>query len=246
MAIYQGIARSAYDNLPGLNWSKLKRGIGKTAAHIAAPSGPDKAAYKFGRAFHHAVFQPDMFYKWEIVPGKTTTKPDAITESERDDIEAMAAAAYKLHQGRLSHIECALTWERDGQPCKAMIDAVWTDDYGNARLLDLKSTQNAEPQAFKGEVFKFRYHGQLAWYLDGLAANGIEVAGPSLLPVEKAAPYAAGLYGLDEWMDLGRQLYNEALSVLAENRTGYGHQDLDVPEWCQPGLTMNANGGIDL
>lgn len=243
MAIHPGILRAAYDALPGINWSKAKRGIGKTAAHITAPSGGDKPAYKFGRAFHHAVLQPELFGGWKVVAGKTTTKPGAITESERADIEAMAANAGDLHGGHLSHLECAVTWKHAGRDCKALIDGLWKQTW----LMDLKSTQNADPAAFRGEVFKFKYHGQAAWYLDGLAANGIKLQGAALLAVEKTAPHAAGFYFLsDEWIDLGRAVYEEALAVLDAGKTGYGCQDLDVPDWAQPGLTENEDGEISL
>ena len=243
MAIIPNITRAEYDALPGINWSRLKRGIGRTAAHIAAPAGADKAAYKFGRAFHHSVLQPDAFATWEIVPGKTTAKAGAITESERNDIYVMTAAAAALHEGKLSHIECGVTWKREGRECKALIDGVWDESF----LFDLKSTQNAEPGAFKGEIFKFKYHGQCAWYLEGLAANGMHLGGATLLPVEKLAPYAAGFYFLEDgWIDLGRSLVNEALATLSEGAAGYGRRDLDVPDWAQPGLTVNEDGEIDL
>lgn len=244
MAVIKNITRPEYDALPGLNWSTLKAGIGRTAAHILAArdNREDKPAFKFGRAFHHAVLQPDLFPTWTVVPGKTTTKPDSITEKERDDIQAMAQNAYDLHDGQITHQECALTWTYAGHECKALIDGLL-----HRRLVDAKSTQNAEPGAFKGEIFKFKYHGQAAWYLSGLAANGIDVEGASLLAVEKSAPYSAGLYRLlPTWIELGRALYDEALTALAEGKHGYGEQDLDAPEWAQPGLTINDEGGVDL
>ena len=243
MAIYPTITRAEYDALPGINWSALKAGIGKTAAHVAtARAGrPDKPAYKFGRAFHHAVLQPELLAGWEIVDGKTTTKPNAVTASEIESIRAMATAALALHGGKITHQECGLTWTAYGRECKALIDGMW-----GGWLLDLKSTQNADPAAFRGEIFKFKYHGQCAWYLDGLAANSITAAGACLLAVEKAAPYAAGMYALtDAWIDLGRTLCAEAIAVLDDDRHDYGYQDLDVPDWAQPGITENDEGGID-
>ena len=241
MAIIPNITRADYDAMLGLNWSKLKRGIGRTAAHINADPGGDKPAYKFGRAFHHAVLQPELFAQWSVVPGKTTTKPDSITESEQHDIQCMAQAAYEFHGGRVTHQEVAVTWDYAGHKCKALIDGVL-----DGRLLDLKSTQNAEPGAFKGEVFKYKYHGQMAWYSAGLAANGMPMPA-CILAVEKSAPYSAGLYNLDPaWIDLGRALYDEALTALAEGKTHYGELDLEVPEWAQPSLTINEDGGVDV
>jgi hypothetical protein len=246
MSIIPHATRAEYDALPGINWSALKQGIGRTRAHIdtARAGRPDKPAFKFGRAFHHSVLQPDLMSEWTVVDGKTTTKPNAITTAELADIQAMTANAALLHEDRLSHIECAVTWDIDGIPCKALIDSIYDGNW----LLDLKSTQNAEGAAMKGEIVRFKYHGQCAWYLDGLAANGLELMGAAILAVEKAAPYAAGLYFLnDEWIDLGRNLYRDALTVYAKPPCAlYGKQDLDVPEWASGGLTENEEGGIDL
>jgi exodeoxyribonuclease VIII len=246
MTIFNNISREDYDNLPGINWSKLKRGLGKTAAHINAPStGGDKPAYKFGRAFHHAVLQPELFIsEWEVVGGKTTTKAGAITEVEKADIMAMAEAAKGLHRDLISHQECAFTWNIGKHRCKALVDGIYDNDW----LVDLKSTQNASPGSFSNEILKYKYHGQIAWYLNGILCNNLPLKGAAILAVEKVAPYSSGFYFLDEeWVSLGEKLYTNALNILEENSPAtYGVQDLCVPEWASEGASINDEGGIDL
>jgi len=133
--------------------------------------------------------------------------------------------------------------EREERGCKALSKGILAGASGCSP----KSTQNAEPGAFEGGLVKLNDHGQCAWYLDGLSANGIHLGGATLLPVEKAPPYAAGFYFLEDgWIDLGRSLVNEALATLGDGAIGYGRRDLDVPDWAQPGLTVNDDGEIYL
>lgn len=246
MAIYRNLTRAEYEALPGINWSALKNGIGKTAAHIkAAKAGrKDTPALRFGRLFHLAILEPQKIEKLTVVETKTTSKPDCITMEEWDDIAAMRDGINRLGITEpITQPETALTWKFGGVECKCMFDGII-----KPRLIDLKSTQNAEPGAFKGEIFKYKYHGQGAFYLDGCRANGIDLDGFSILAVEKSEPFAAGLYHLDaSWLDLGRSCYEEALEVWADNKPGtYGTQIIEPPEWAQPGLVMNESGGIDL
>ncbi len=244
MALYPNLTRAEYDALPGINWSALKAGIGKTAEHIrAAKRGrKDTPAFRFGRLFHLAKLQPDLFAALTVVDTKTTTRSDRITNDEAVTIGDMLRQA-DLIPHEITNCETAVTWTFGGVACKGLIDGLM-----GSRVCDLKTTQNAEPAAFKAEIFKFKYHAQLAFYTDGLRANGVSIDGASILAVEKSDPHAAALYDLSPaWLDLGRTVYEEALAVwAADGPATYGRQELDVPDWCDPGVRMNAEGGIDL
>lgn len=244
MAVVKNITRAEYDALPGINWSALKAGIGKTAAHIRAArlGRKDTPAFRFGRLFHLARLQPELFAALMVVDTKTTTRADAVTADEAATIGDMLHGADRVPV-EITDAETAITWDFGGVACKGLIDGLIS-----GRVVDLKTTQNAEPAAFKGEIFKLKYHAQLAFYVDGLRANSVSVDGASILAVEKSDPYAAALYDLaPAWLDLGRSVYEEALAVWAEDGPAcYGRQELDVPDWCDPGMRMNEEGGIDL
>lgn len=248
MAIHKNISRSAYDALPGLNWSYLKNGVGRTRAHMDAAKAnrKDSPAMRFGRIVHLAKLQPSEYAKLATISTKTTTRDDAVTEQERTDVAGMLVSMAALGHPRIVMPETAITWTLGGVECKALIDGV-TDD-PDAFLVDLKSTQNAELGAFKGEVFKRKYHAQAAYYFDGLRANGVHIQGAALLACEKESPYACGFYPLsDGWLDLGRKCYEEALEVWSDNKPAqYGTQELEVPDWCDGGVTVDDDGGISL
>lgn len=232
MAIHENITRSEYDALPGINWSALKCGIGKTAAHIkAAKSGrKDSAALRFGRLFHLAVLQPDLFEKLTRVETKTTIKPDCITADEEDAISDMSARVCDLGLADITHKETALTWVYGGVSCKCLIDGIAVDF-----LFELKSTKDASPQTFGSEVLRYKYHAQCAFYLEGLSRNGFAIHQARIVAVEKAAPYAATDFILDgTWIDLGRKTYEDALEVWADDKGPlYGTHVLAVPDWME-------------
>jgi hypothetical protein len=232
MTIHGPITRAEYDALPGINWSALKCGLGKTRAHIdAAKHGrKDSTALRFGRAFHCRCLQVEKWGEWETVSTKTTTNPNAVTEAERDSIDAMCSSINQMRLPVPSMVECAMTWEYGGVHCKAMIDGMWERMLG-----DLKSTKDASPQVFGSEIIKYKYHGQLAWYMEGLQRNGIEVHGAQIIAVEKTDPYASACHVIGgSWLDLGRKCFEDALEVYADNRVAcYGIAELELPDWME-------------
>lgn len=239
--LYESITREQYDALPGINWSALKCGIGKTRAHIdAAKIGrPDTQAFKFGRAFHHWILQPGKKAGWNISDAKTTTLFDTLTNREVNDLEAMTDSLASNNTIKRAHSqETAMTWVYGGVKCKGLIDGM-----GDALLFDLKSCKDSSPLAMTQEILRLKYHGQLAWYQEGLRKNGVTVRAVSIVAVEKSAPFASAEYLLGEdWMDLGRREYEKALEVYADGLTSYGTSELPLPEWAGPGVTETEDG----
>ena len=247
MTIYRNIARSDYDLLPGAHWSTLKDGLGHTAAHIeAAMRGrKDSQAMKFGRAYHHWILQPVLKGSWKVAKGATTTLFDCLTDQEREHLDAMELAIRSLGLRQIENQETAITWEIGGVSCRGLIDGTI-----DGLLMDLKSTRDASPDAFAKEILRMKYHAQLAFYYDGMLKNDYKFDEQMVQIVagEKAPPYSAGCYTLDQsWLDLGRTVYENALAILAA-KTGpnYGIHRLELPEWAEKECTVNENGGIDL
>ncbi len=244
MAIHRNITRAEYEALPGINWSSLKAGNGRRGAHIRARKNfpqRDSQALKFGRAFHMLVLQPELFESdFSVVAGpKTTTKPDAVTEEDMRKLSGMREAWVELGLS-VTDPETALTWTYGGVECKGMIDGLI-----EGGLFDLKSTTNAEPSAFAAECFKFLYHGQCAWYMEGLRKNGIQPRGARIVAIEKEEPFASADFTLDDkWLDMGAELCDALLELYTDEEPAtYGRSRLMVPEWADRNALELIIGG---
>ena len=109
-----------------------------------------------------------------------------------------------------------------GELCRCRPDYWRTDGI----LVDLKSTNDASPEAFASSIAGWRYHVQHAYYLDG-CREAVETGHApkgwktpqvfAFIAVEKSAPHHVGVYiiGTDD-EDLGRVQYREDLETLAQ------------------------------
>jgi hypothetical protein len=82
-------------------------------------------------------------------------------------------------------------------------------------LTDLKSSKSPGPgpHEFAREAAKYGYHGQLAWYLDGLRSIEPAEFAVMVVAVENVAPYDVVVHQLDpEVLDEGRKLYRRLLT----------------------------------
>ena len=235
MTLYPGIPRAEYEGLPGINWSCLKVGIGRTGVHIeTALAGvserADSAAMKFGRALHQAILEPDIFATaWTIKTGvKTTTVPDMLTESEHANIVAMVAKFRGLGL-QIDNTEMAMTWQRGGYDCKGSVDAMTT----NGILIDLKTTEDASPKAMAQTAWKYHYHTQLAWYKQGLLANDVPVTECIIVAMEKSPPYSIGCYTIGKYaMQRGEAMIAHLLGLYRDRTIAdYPLSELITPTW---------------
>lgn len=81
--------------------------------------------------------------------------------------------------------------------------------------LDLKSTRDAERNAFRRDIFKLGYDIQAAYYSDPLSEYLQRPIPFKFLAVESAAPHGVALYGVGErLMQIGRSKYRAALQLL--------------------------------
>lgn len=225
---------SDYDSLPGIRWSRLKL-IGKSPKHYkyeVEHGSEDTGARRLGRVAHTALYEPHLlearyfayggahdkrhkaFQKvLEENPGKEIIKPDALAKAL-----AMAAAVLNDEAAgpivKGAFVEQVLTWEdpRTGAPCKCRIDQV------NGRLADAKTTSSILPRLFRNDVEKYGYLGQLAFYSDGLQANGIPVSDlPAIIAIENGPPHDVIVYEIGEDdLDAGRAMYQQYLDTLLE------------------------------
>ena len=99
--------------------------------------------------------------------------------------------------------------------CKGKVDCVYTRPVGNKNpkvLIDVKTTQDASPESFKRTAYRYGYHRQSAFYLNGFEADEFWFA-----VVEKEAPYRTALYkASEEFIEAGRREISELLTKYSE------------------------------
>ena len=151
---------------------------------------------------------------------------------------------------RGGYAEQLVTWtdSATGIECRGRVDHV------NGCLSDLKTTRSIAPRLFASQAATLGYHAQLAYYADGLAANGIVlVEPPALVVVENVAPYDVAVLELDDdTLAAGRRVYRRCLDRLAECRAADSwpgvssgeRSRLVLPTWAadQPDETLTLAG----
>ncbi len=254
-----------YESIAAVNWSTLKEMNVSPKHYRYRLQNPrqDTPALALGRAVHAAVYEPDVFERRYVAyPGKVRRGAeweefkaehagcDIITQDERAMAmqmrNALLAEAGDYLRGGFA--EQTLTWtdEETGMPCKGRVDQV------NGRLIELKTTRSASPHGFATDARKFGYHGQLAFYTDGLAANGIELEGPPLvIACQSEPPHDVVVYETAEaTLASGRRLYRQLLVRLVECHTtghwpGVANGEVlpfEVQSWDEPEETLTLGG----
>jgi exodeoxyribonuclease VIII len=206
-----------------------------------------------GRAAHLAILEPHLFKEefalhpgfnmrtnqgkadyeaWleKIGPGKTVIDVDVydISMRMRDAVHKHPAAAELLQTG---YPEQTFFWndQETGVACKCRTDFMTPSRI----IVDIKTTENASPDAFGRSAANYRYHVQGAYYADGLTANGYTPEGFVFIAVEKAPPFAVAVYYLDEQgMEAGRLTYSRNLSTYKDclsNKAWPGYSDEVTP-----------------
>lgn len=161
------------------------------------------------------------------------------------DAQAMARA---LHEDPIAgplviggKAEQLIHWEDEqtGIQCRGRVDHT-----AAGQLSDLKTSHTVDEREFVRKAIRLGYHGQIAYYYDGLAANGFEhQEDPKWIVVESAPPYDVVVWRLPEsTIAAGRALYRRALDLLdacreAAQWPGVSHgevTELHLPAWAQP------------
>lgn len=159
-------------------------------------------------------------------------------EWARAEAIAKAVLADPVARARLdvSKREVPIAWEEDG----LKFSTGGIDLLGGGALGDLKTTTTAEPEALKRQAFKMLYHCQIAFYMRGAKANGIDVSrGGYLLCVEVKPPFeVVDLELTAELLDLADRTVSLWIEKLRRYRDagqwpGYAQSPIpwDVPAW---------------
>ncbi len=230
------IDHDAYHQGPGVSSSDIKNALISYGHFRAKKDGlddDDTPALRFGRAFHMAVLEPELFAaKWVVAPrwdrrtkiGKAAAEAwylehvgkETLTSDDMDQIYAMARALgnHPKWSDLASYIPEVMIIRRDPETglqlkCKA-------DLFGGA-IVDVKTTVCAAPMEFARSVLNFGYHISTAFYQDLVFAETGERLPFIHVAVEKKAPFGVAFYELSpEYLAEGRKLWRAGATRIAE------------------------------
>lgn len=214
--LHSNMSFDEYLALDGWNWSciKLLEKQSPKAVRLARDGhlNSDTASRGMLRAVHTMVFEPHRFeadyalYGGKVRrgkefeafkacnPGKTILNVREVSEAAAtaEAIRNNAVVAPFLQSGRG---EVVVTWddEETGLPCKARLD--WLDET-SLNLVDLKTIGAVDEIHVGRIVAQNLYHGQMAHYVAGLRANGLNVDA-YIIAAEGKGAHDVGVFRLD-------------------------------------------------
>lgn len=200
---------------------------------------PPTPALIFGQLFHAMALQPDALNEeFAVAPNvdrRTKAGKEAFAEFEQvaqdkivvtTDMFTQATAmrealqknefVKKLLQGNK---EVPFFWNDDltGEPCKCRVDCL-TDLGEELVIIDLKTADDAETDAFTKSAVKYGYDFQSAMYTEGVKANH-----PTrkiifvFIVIEKKPPYAINILQSDKlFVQRGYDLFREYIGIYHE------------------------------
>lgn len=270
----ENISEAQYRAMPGLNASSIREGM-RSMAHmrhaIDTPTEPTESM-ELGTLVHVLALQPETFAdKYAVAPsvdrrtkaGKEEYAAFVETVGTRSPIDAdTLATAQAVIQAIKAHPLASKLIAVPG-PCEVV--AQWTDaeyqvpckgrldKYIPGKLaLDLKTTRNADGDAFQRSFFDYGYHRQLAWYTDGFKACSGQDTRFVILAVETEAPYGIGIFEPDAAaLEYGRYDNRKVLAKYAEClRTGIWPsypevvKSIGVPAWARNRYEQEMSIGV--
>ena len=257
--VYQGMPAPDYHAIDALSASGAKHLLRSPAHYLAQKEKPMEptAAMRLGTAVHTMILEPEKadieIARAPKVDKRTKVGKETIELFEREnagklcldadvyDKAAAIADAVAKHPAardllRDGQAEVSMLWEaHDGIPCKARFDY-----YKGDGIIDIKTTQDASPDAFARSIAGFKYHMQAAHYLQGYReVTGWDADHFTFIAVESEPPYAIGIYRLDDASLMsGRMLMEQAAFAFKRAADpvqwkGYSRdiQTISVPSW---------------
>ena len=256
------IPADAYRALPYVNNSGLSQ-LRKSPAHLRwALDNPSHKtpALLLGEAAHYAILEPVAFdLRYACSPGfdrrttagkqafaswakenegKTILSPDDFCTVKEMAFSVLSHPSAGALLGADRETEVTAIWQDSatGLMCKGRIDAISTEF---SAPVDVKTTEDASRHAFERSIFKFGYHRQAAFYLDGLRACGRDYDHFVFVCVEKSPPYSVAIYRLfEDSLELGRKEIRQLLNLYkkcSESGEWPGYpdhvQDVSLPAW---------------
>lgn len=213
-----------YRAAEGLNKSGIDKLLlcpAEYRAMLDQPAEPTPAM-KFGTMFHTRVLQSSEYVRsYHVLSADPRTKDgktekakaeeDGLTVISMTDFEKASRMLQNLHaNARIDALisrlpgdaEVSCYWEHDVDgdtiQCKARIDRLAILPSGEVIAVDLKTTSGGlTTEDISRHVAQFRYHRQSAWYVHGLAAQGLAVNAFVFIFVQTVPPFLCRAVTLD-------------------------------------------------
>lgn len=231
---------SEYLAIDALNASKLKAIAESPLLAKWREDNPteETPAMRVGRAGHSLSLTPEETLRdFAVYEGKRDKRVAAYQEfrSANDGKTILSAREYEqarqIARAIRNHPEASRilsggraeqtrlwTEPRTGTPCKVRLDYI-----NDERLIDIKSTSATDLRHFEYQIEDLRYHLQLAFYADAVAATTGEILPVTLIAVQSKAPHDVWVIDMPEgWLQDGAEAYQKALDLYLEcQRTNY-------------------------
>ena len=199
---------------------------------------PPTPSLIFGQLFHAMALQPEtVAEQFAVAPNidrRTKAGKEAFAEFEAqsegktivsvDMVEQATAMCEALSRNDFvqkllkGEKEKVFFWNDDltGEPCKCRVDCL-TELGDNLIVVDLKSTENAETEAFMRSAIKYGYDFQSAMYSKGVEVNTGKKPLFVFIAIEKKPPYAINILQADElFICRGYDLFREYIGIYRE------------------------------
>ena len=246
----------AYRAAPGLNQSALKplKLSPQHALHAATAERKTSPAMALGILTERLIACPDDLQMAVKADGRTTAGKAANAQAEErgltliatddwDRAEAMANALRQDAQAAALLAGCEFGrpcyWTVDGQARKALFDGV---NVGRHLVVDIKTTSAPmTPHSMAGEVVKWGYHLQAAWYSQGYWATHGVLPEFWFVFVESSEPHAVVCFQLTKDDLDAAELECERMAAVWQRCTDSGiwpgprmPERLALPRWYEP------------
>lgn len=252
--VFDGVPEAEYHALPRLSKHALDDFAKCPYAFFRRKAEPDKApapeqtdAFDIGTLVHAAVLEPERFgAEFVALPADIKTRRgkayDAfvaenagktVVKGEHRDlaVEISAALSACPPAARVLNLcprrEVSLLWSEPASPMKARVDFM---SPSGVVIGDLKTANDASPDAFVKAADAFGYDIQAATYLRAARALGMSPELFVFIVVEKTFPFTAGVYAFDADCDFVRAGENALLSRLA----AYGEYQANPKKAIEP------------
>jgi hypothetical protein len=266
MQIIENMSNSDYHSHPALSRSDILNLL-RSPMHYKYSKTVKKDhqtdAMLYGSAVHDAILLPHIFendYSFEPELDKRTTEGKKQFEYwlgncgnrviipkkfKMQDILAIKNAVYDAIGPILNNSkkEISLFYDLDvGMQlnCKIRPDILQVNET-EAIIYDIKTTDDASPEAFVKSIHSYQYHMQAAWYIGGVQSCYNDIPTRFIfIAVEKEAPYGVAMYELDDaWINYAnsrifKALSNYANSSRTERWESYPrYTKLTAPKWME-------------
>lgn len=228
---------------PGHYWHRKNNPISPTPA------------MRLGTLIHSRILEPESFFENHlIVPSFISkdrrTKERKAWEEENilnglqlvESAEAVILEAVALELERKQTTaellaldgssEVSLLWEEQGIVCKGRVDRLSGDKDGGF-LIDVKTTQDASPEAFARTIAQRGYHIQMAHYFSGVTKTWGRIEHCLFIAIETEPPYGVAVFRLpDHILKLGLEHHSKLIKkyrIELEKNTWESYPDLIQP-----------------